>query len=178
MTQYLRDARKFGPKKYHDPELPANTSTTSSHSGKHEKEERLTRFISEPNGFIKEPCKIPLAPLGSSKRESAEVFWARQPPKGTVVSHRIELRDDRAVASATLGSSGNATTGAAALGEAAAPPPRLQESTWTFEGVVRGADVEGVTEVGWRVRDIAWSVWEVKPADEEKLPPGWPSHGP
>ena len=39
-----------------------------------------------------------------------------------------------------------------ALGE-----PRLQESTWTFEGVT-----EGSGDVDWRVRDISWSVWEVQ----------------
>ena len=70
--------------------------------------------------------------------------------------------------------------------------PRLQESTWTFEGVVRGDGEEGgmaasaTEEEGeevvrdWRVIDIAWQVWEVQkpPADEHGNPPGWPTHGP
>jgi len=41
--------------------------------------------------------------------------------------------------------------------------PRLQESTWTFEGVT-----EGSSDVDWRVRDIAWSVWEVRQRQREQ----------
>ena len=52
-------------------------------------------------------------------------------------------------------------------------PPRLQESTWTFEGRMS----DDAAEEQWRVRDIQWRVWEVKPAEGEDWP-GWPSHGP
>ena len=70
--------------------------------------------------------------------------------------------------------------------------PRLQESTWTFEGVVRGDGEEGgmaasaTEEEGeevvrdWRVIDIAWQVWEVQSHLRMNIgnPPGWPTHGP
>ena len=41
--------------------------------------------------------------------------------------------------------------------------PRLQESTWTFEGCPRAGDEEGRD---WQVVDITWRVWEVQEAAE------------
>ena len=54
--------------------------------------------------------------------------------------------------------------------------PRLQESTWTFEGVVR-ADDGDEERVDWRVIDIEWQVWEVQQQGQQDFP-GWPTHGP
>ena len=59
-------------------------------------------------------------------------------------------------------------------GETPMEEPRLQESTWTFEGV---ASEDDDALHSWRVRDIAWQVHEVKPAEGQEWP-GWPSHGP
>ena len=81
--------------------------------------------------------------------------------------------------------------------------PRMQESTWTFEGVVRPPPADsGATErehaadptaaasdastLGdeasphddWRVVNIEWSVWEVQEPRDKAPTPGWPTHGP
>lgn len=61
-------------------------------------------------------------------------------------------------------------------GDSGERAPRLQESTWTFEGVVSGED-QTQAQYSWQVRDIEWQVWEVKPANDAQFP-GWPSHGP
>jgi len=42
--------------------------------------------------------------------------------------------------------------------------PRLQESMWTFEGVVRADGDDDDAAAGWQVRDISWQVWEVEQA--------------
>lgn len=48
-------------------------------------------------------------------------------------------------------------------------PPRLQESTWSFEGVAGATSDEddaSATAGAWRVIDIDWKVWEVGSANE------------
>ena len=63
-------------------------------------------------------------------------------------------------------------------GERHGMEPRLQESTWTFEGVV-SPDAADDAATGWRVVDIAWQVWEVQQSQAaQKDYPGWPTHGP
>ena len=65
-------------------------------------------------------------------------------------------------------------------GERHGVEPRLQESTWTFEGVVSpDAADDADAPTGWRVVDIAWQVWEVQQSQAaQKDYPGWPTHGP
>jgi len=45
--------------------------------------------------------------------------------------------------------------------------PRLQESTWTFEGVrfpPPDGDASATSNIDWQVTDIAWQVWEMAEA--------------
>ena len=56
--------------------------------------------------------------------------------------------------------------------------PRLQEATWTFEGVIsRRSDDKDIHHMSWRVMDMEWRVWEVEPTRPDAFP-GWPTHGP
>ena len=63
--------------------------------------------------------------------------------------------------------------------------PRLQQSTWTFEGTVRpegeqrgGADESDAWDE-WQVVDVEWQVWEVQePANARKTAQEqFPTHG-
>ena len=59
--------------------------------------------------------------------------------------------------------------------------PRLQQSTWTFEGTVRpdgeqrGTELEPDAWDEWQVVDIEWQVWEVQEA--QKAQEEWPRSG-